>query len=45
MHQNGRDTHMRQIKVFGPKSNPCAVGVSPLQDFQTREMYQWTTIR
>ncbi|GLJ49226.1 hypothetical protein SUGI_1039510 [Cryptomeria japonica] len=28
-HQNGRDTHIRQVKVYGPYPNPV-----PLQEFQ-----------
>ena len=50
MHQNGRDTHIRQVKIFGPR----AQGTFPerraqfgceVPAFQTVEMSQFSTIR
>ena len=37
MHQNGRDTHIRQAKVFGPRSTR--------DDFSTVEFSQFSTLR
>jgi anaphase-promoting complex subunit 10 len=50
MHQNGRDTHVRQVKIFGPRSEaefamrrtPMAFGVPT---FQSVGMSQFSTIR
>ncbi|KAK3006357.1 hypothetical protein RJ639_016610 [Escallonia herrerae] len=41
-HLNGRDTHVRQIKVYGPRPNPI-----PHQPFQftSREFITYSTIR
>jgi len=39
MHQNGRDTHIRQIKIFGPRR------IEPSEDFKTVKMLQYATIR
>lgn len=41
-HQNGRDTHIRQIKVYGPYPNPV-----PLQEFQytSLEFTMFSTLR
>jgi len=41
-HQNGRDTHMRQIKVHSPVQD---VSVTKNHNFTTTEMTQFTTIR
>jgi anaphase-promoting complex subunit 10 len=43
-HQNGRDTHVRQVKIFGPRTSPMAMlgnGVS----FTTPEFSQFATVR
>jgi anaphase-promoting complex subunit 10 len=43
-HQNGRDTHVRQVKIFGPRQSPMAMlgnGVS----FTTTEFAQFATVR
>ena len=50
MHQNGRDTHVRQVKIFGPRAHGtfsekrtqfgCEV-----PRFQTIQMSQFSTIR
>jgi anaphase-promoting complex subunit 10 len=45
MHQNGRDTHVRNAKVFGPRTSQIVMGGIPLNDFQTIEMQQYATIR
>eukprot|EP01041_Mallomonas_annulata_P008921 gene8921-18460_t len=45
MHQNGRDTHIRQIKVFGPRIAPTIMGSIPLGEFKTIEMIQYALIR
>mmetsp|Transcript_22121 Transcript_22121/g.27134 ORF Transcript_22121/g.27134 Transcript_22121/m.27134 type:complete len:268 (-) Transcript_22121:2459-3262(-) len=50
MHQNGRDTHVRQVKIFGPRSEgdfavrrtPTAFGVPK---FKTVEMTQFSSVR
>ncbi|KAI4381718.1 hypothetical protein MLD38_007767 [Melastoma candidum] len=41
-HLNGRDTHIRQIKVYGPRPNPI-----PRQPFQftSREFISYSTVR
>ena len=39
MHQNGRDTHIRQIKIFGPRRD------EPAQAFKSVEMLQFAGIR
>ena len=45
MHQSGRDTHVRQVKVFGPRSSPVVMGGFCLDDFKTVEMLQYAQIR
>lgn len=44
MHQNGRDTHIRQAKVFGPRESMAALtqGMPP---FSTIEFTQFSVIR
>lgn len=39
MHQNGRDTHVRQIKVFGPRRD------EPVQAFKSVSMLQYSVLR
>jgi hypothetical protein len=45
MHQNGRDTHIRQLKVFGPRSVPFVMGHLPINAFKTESMIQYSQIR
>ena len=47
MHQNGRDTHVRQVKLFGPRREDVQKGENPyLQpNFNTVAMSQFSTIR
>jgi anaphase-promoting complex subunit 10 len=45
MHQNGRDTHIRQIKVMGPRSSPQVMGDLKLDRFKTVETLQYSQIR
>lgn len=43
-HQNGRDTHMRQIKVYGPRQDPLKALFPPL-GFSTPEFTMFGTCR
>lgn len=43
-HQNGRDTHMRQIKIHSPIENP-GIDSELFGNFSTVEFQQHTTIR
>jgi hypothetical protein len=45
MQQNGRDTHIRQIKIFGPRPIPLVMGNIPINEFKTIEMSQFTLLR
>jgi anaphase-promoting complex subunit 10 len=45
MHQNGRDTHVRQVKIFGPRISPIVVGNVALDKFHTLEMQQFAVLR
>lgn len=47
MHQNGRDTHIRQVKVFGPRHNASHshTGASGPGAFSTIEFTQFSVIR
>lgn len=45
MHQNGRDTHIRQLKVLGPRSTPTVFADLGLDSFKTTEMSQFATLR
>ena len=45
MHQNGRDTHIRQLKVFGPRTVPLVMGNLPLSTFKTECMIQYSQLR
>eukprot|EP00602_Paraphysomonas_sp_CaronLab_P003037 CAMPEP_0185033218 /NCGR_PEP_ID=MMETSP1103-20130426/21991_1 /TAXON_ID=36769 /ORGANISM="Paraphysomonas bandaiensis, Strain Caron Lab Isolate" /LENGTH=172 /DNA_ID=CAMNT_0027569419 /DNA_START=81 /DNA_END=596 /DNA_ORIENTATION=+ len=38
MHQNGRDTHIRQVKLYGPRASPRVMGNFSLDMFHTIEM-------
>jgi anaphase-promoting complex subunit 10 len=43
-HQNGRDTHLRQIRVFGPRADPLRALGHPLS-FVTEEFHMYATVR
>jgi anaphase-promoting complex subunit 10 len=45
MHQNGRDTHIRQVKIYGPRLSPMLVGNISMESFKTVEMQQHAMIR
>mmetsp|Transcript_36381 Transcript_36381/g.34405 ORF Transcript_36381/g.34405 Transcript_36381/m.34405 type:complete len:80 (+) Transcript_36381:289-528(+) len=45
MHQNGRDTHIRQLKILGPRSENIVMGNTPLDCFKTVEMQQYAILR
>mmetsp|Transcript_43774 Transcript_43774/g.68522 ORF Transcript_43774/g.68522 Transcript_43774/m.68522 type:complete len:131 (+) Transcript_43774:468-860(+) len=45
-HENGRDSHIRQIKVFGPRSDPTGLGLEEgCSGFTTTEFSMFSTIR
>ena len=43
-HQNGRDTHIRQVKIYGPRTSPEAMIGQGMQ-FTTAEYGQFATVR
>ena len=43
-HQNGRDTHVRQVKIYGPRTSPMAMIGNGLT-FTTVEFGQYATVR
>ncbi len=45
MHQNGRDAHIRQIKILGPRSSPKVMGDCTLDQFKSISMLQYATLR
>ena len=45
MHQNGRDTHVRQLKVFGPRDSPITTANIPYDHFKTSIMKEFAIIR
>jgi anaphase-promoting complex subunit 10 len=45
MHQNGKDTHIRQLKIFGPRESPRVMGNLSYDDFKTLQMQQFAVIR
>mmetsp|Transcript_24191 Transcript_24191/g.41084 ORF Transcript_24191/g.41084 Transcript_24191/m.41084 type:complete len:218 (+) Transcript_24191:17-670(+) len=45
MHQNGRDTHLRQVKLFGPRASPAVMGGVPLDQFRTTATQQFAMLR
>lgn len=45
MHQNGRDTHIRQVKILGPRESPRVMADYSYDDFKTVEMSQFALIR
>jgi hypothetical protein len=45
MHQNGRDTHVRQVRVLGPRESHRVMGDCSYSSFNTVEMQQFALIR
>jgi anaphase-promoting complex subunit 10 len=45
MHQNGRDTHVRRVKLLGPKPAMSIQGQRILPEFSTVALSQFSTIR
>jgi anaphase-promoting complex subunit 10 len=45
MHQNGKDTHIRQIKVYGKRESQRVMADLYHDDFKTKEMAQFCVIR
>lgn len=45
MHQNGKDTHIRQIKVFGRRHSQRVMADLNHDDFKTMEMAQFCVLR
>lgn len=44
-HQNGRDTHMRQIKIHSPTEAKKNLALDNFNEFSTVEFQQFATIR
>lgn len=44
-HQNGRDTHMRQIRIHSPVDKKRNLALDKLNEFSTIEFQQFATIR
>ena len=44
-HQNGRDTHLRQIKIFGPKHNVFDEKTPSIEQFRSPDLAQFSCIR
>ncbi|XP_017775981.1 PREDICTED: anaphase-promoting complex subunit 10 isoform X1 [Nicrophorus vespilloides] len=44
-HQNGRDTHMRQIKIHSPSEENHNVAINNFNNFSTVDFQQFATIR
>ena len=40
-----RDTHIRQLKIFGPRSDLLVMGDTPIESFKTVEMLQYAVLR
>lgn len=45
MHQNGKDTHIRQIKVFGARESAKVMGDLYYEDFKTEIMAQYALLK
>lgn len=45
MHQNGKDTHIRQLKIYGKREPPRVMADLYHDDFKTVEMAQYCMIR
>ena len=44
-HQNGRDTHIRQVKVFGPRQEPVQRLMARDIGFATPEFLMFSVVR
>jgi Anaphase-promoting complex (APC), subunit 10 len=44
-HQNGRDTHLRQIKIFAPKHNTFDAKIPSIEQFTSPTLAQYSCIR
>lgn len=44
-HQNGRDTHVREVRVYGPRVDPYRAMLSLPLDAATPEFAMYTTVR
>lgn len=44
-HQNGRDTHIRQVKVFGPRQETVQRLMAPDIGFATPEFLMFSVVR
>lgn len=44
-HQNGRDTHIRQVKVFGPRQEAVQRLMAHDIDFATPEFLMFSVVR
>lgn len=45
LHQNGKDTHIRQVKVYGQRLSQRVMGDLNHDDFKTVEMAQFCVLR
>lgn len=45
MHQNGKDTHIRQVKILGPRESQRVMADFLYNDFKTVEMQQFAVLR
>lgn len=45
MHQNGRDSHIRQIRILGPRASPSVMADFALSDFCSPEMTSLAVLR
>lgn len=45
MHQNGKDTHIRQVKIFGTRESPRVMADLFYDDFKTEAMFQYALLR
>lgn len=45
MHQNGRDCHVRQLKMLGPRSSPKVMANFQFDSFKTVDMQQYAVLR
>ena len=44
-HENGRDSHIRQIKVFGPRPDPAGLLIDAGSGFSTEEFSMYSSVR
>ena len=45
MIQNGRDTHIRQLKILGPRNSPVLMADTKLDSFKSTVMMQFSSLR